>query len=842
MPERKPHLLIEGFSADERFQSRRRPPNPEVPARDRAAHGGSLVDQYSRLLDQYEARREHAPPPITEDAGVYVEIIGAPDCELPLDSLDTVRDFKLYACQKLEGQERAVVFIPEPRRQVFLRKLEQYLDPDKDGRGGPRNHILINSIVEVKLADLRAFWTDDPALFPGDPGQEVWWELWLKNRPDDEIPREIADQLAERIGARLANTALDFFDSTVVLIKASASQLERAPELIANLEELRRAKDTPNVLLECAPKEQQQWLDDLNQRIQIQDGATAAVAVLDGGVNYHHGLLRRVSGEELAERWHPDWPLYDAYDQASPFGSYNDHGSLQAGLAAFGDLHHALMSDEPLVLNHRIESGRILPPTGQNDPELYGAITVDTAEKMDAKRSDWRRVYSLGVTADPEREGGQPSSWSAEIDQFSSGMEDGIHRLFVISAGNNRHVSPLMDCWDQACLSEIEDPAQSWNALTVGAFTEKTTNDDPTFDGWSPLAHAGDVAPASCSSVNWRWRKHAPYRPDVVAEGGNRLLSPAQDEVTNADVVSLLTTSGRTEGQLFETTADTSAACALISGQAAQLMVDYPGYWPETIRALLVHSAEWTPRMLARFGMLHEQHSPRVAKQVALRTVGFGVPDLERARYSADNALTLIAQDSLQPFSRAPDAKNSTDPKLYQMQLYQLPWPEEILRQLPPELELKLRVTLSYFIEPNPGRRGYRRRYSYQSHGLRFEVIRPGQSLENFRASINALAEAEEYDGPEGDADGWRLGPQLRTRGSLHSDTWTGSAADLADMNTIAVYPVGGWWKYRTARGRWQKPVRYSLVVSIDAPDQDIDIYSEVENLVSVPVGIDTGA
>jgi hypothetical protein len=246
--------------------------------------------------------------------------------------------------------------------------------------------------------------------------------------------------------------------------------------------------------------------------------------------------------------------------------------------------------------------------------------------------------------------------------------------------------------------------------------------------------------------------------------------------------------------------------------------------------------------MWERFGLLHQQHSPKLSKETMLRCVGYGVPDLERARYSANHALTLIAQDSLQPFAKDADASNSDDPKLNEMQLYQLPWPIEVLQQLPPELEVKLRVTLSYFIEPNPGRRGYRRRYSYQSHGLRFEVIRPGQSLENFRASINQKAneETEDYSGPEGANDGWRLGPQLRTRGALHSDIWTGAAADLADMHTIAVYPVGGWWKYRTAQDRWQNSVRYSLIVSVDVPDESIDIYSVVENLVETAVEVST--
>lgn len=839
MPERKRHILVDGFVTNEDFRSRRIGRNPVIPPQDRPAHGQYLSSRYADLVGQFETQRAQIENPITEDVGIYVEVVSAQGCELPLDSLDTSRDFKLRSCRKEDNHEVALIFIPESRRDVFQRKLEQYLDPGKDGKGGPRNHNLVDSIAEIRLADLRSFWTDDPADFPGDPNQAIWWELWLKKRGSGENPLEIAQQLAERIGGRLGNTSLSFFDSAVVLIRAAVRQLERAPELIASLEELRRAKETPNVLIESSPQEQQQWAEDLLHRIQIDDAASTAVTILDTGVNYRHPLLASVCNAEYAERWDPDWPHFDDFNPANPRAPYSDHGSRQAGLAAFGDLHAALVSDEPVVMKHRIESGRILPPTGVNDPELYGAITVGTAAKLEVERPEWSRVYSLAVTAAPERMGGQPSSWSAEIDQFVAGMEDGKQRLFVISAGNNRDLSPHVDHWEQLHLAEIEDPAQSWNALTIGAYTEKTTNDDPTFDGWSPFARAGDVAPASRSSVNWRWRKHAPYKPDLVAEGGNRLLSPDRTEISGEDVVSLLTTSGRTTGQLFEVSADTSAACALVSGHAAVLMSEYSEYWPETVRGLLVHSAEWTELMWQRFGVLLSQHSNKVAKQTMLRSVGYGVPNLERALYSANHALTLIAQDRLQPFSKDAEASESTDPKLNEMQLYQLPWPIEALQQLPPETEVKLRVTLSYFIEPNPGRRGYRQRFSYQSHGLRFEVIRPGQSLENFRAFINGLADAEDYEGPEGDADGWHLGPQVRTRGSLHADVWTGSAAALADMYTIAVFPVGGWWKYRTAQDRWQNSVRYSLIVSIDVPDETVDIYSVIENLIETQVEVE---
>lgn len=254
-----------------------------------------------------------------------------------------------------------------------------------------------------------------------------------------------------------------------------------------------------------------------------------------------------------------------------------------------------------------------------------------------------------------------------------------------------------------------------------------TTNDDPQLQGWSPFACPRDVAPSSRSSVNWQWKRHAPFKPEVVAEGGNKLLSPDQTEISSEDVVSILTTSGRTDGQLFERNSDTSAACALVSHQAAILSTEYPELYPETIRGLIVHSSDWTPRMMERFDLLSGMHSPKVAKESLLRTVGYGVPSLEKAQYSANHTLTLIAEGELQPFTKKEGATASTDPKLNQMKLYQLPWPVEELRKLPLETEVELKITLSYFVEPNPGRRGYRSRYSYQSHGLRFEAIRPGR-------------------------------------------------------------------------------------------------------------------
>ncbi|MGM0654783.1 MAG: hypothetical protein ACQETR_05575, partial [Thermodesulfobacteriota bacterium] len=151
-------------------------------------------------------------------------------------------------------------------------------------------------------------------------------------------------------------------------------------------------------------------------------------------------------------------------------------------------------------------------------------------------------------------------------------------------------------------------------------------------------------------------------------------------------------------------------------------------------------------------------------------------------------------------------------------------------------------ITLSYFIEPNPSSRGVRSRYRYESHGLRFDVKRPPESENDFRGRINSLAINEDnINKSSGDDKGWLIGPQNRHKGSLHSDIWQGTAADLASRGVLAVFPTLGWWKTRTALARYNKKARYALIISIHAPETNIDLYAAVKNQISTPVTIGTG-
>jgi hypothetical protein len=79
------------------------------------------------------------------------------------------------------------------------------------------------------------------------------------------------------------------------------------------------------------------------------------------------------------------------------------------------------------------------------------------------------------------------------------------------------------------------------------------------------------------------------------------------------------------------------------------------------------------------------------------------------------------------------------------------------------------------------------------------------------------------------------LGP-IRDRGSIHSDIWRGSAAALADRDAIGVFPVSGWWKEKPTLQRWDRSVRYALLLSIRAPEAEIDLYTPIANRLAIPI------
>ena len=114
--------------------------------------------------------------------------------------------------------------------------------------------------------------------------------------------------------------------------------------------------------------------------------------------------------------------------------------------------------------------------------------------------------------------------------------------------------------------------------------------------------------------------------------------------------------------------------------------------------------------------------------------------------------------------------------------------------------------------------------------------------MEAFRKRISRTERENPDARPASSTDDrqWELGPALRTKGSVHSDTWHGLVAELAECGVIAVHPVTGWWRERPHLDRWSRSARYALVVSIETIKAEIDLYTPIATLVAAAQEVET--
>lgn len=721
--ERLPHLLIKNSATAESYS---RPPRPNsaeinIPARNRQTHAQQLLDQIQQIqIQETEIIEQQKAFGLDGYNGIYLSFESEPDFELKFASLEFQSGgIELCNVKLVDGKTQATIFVPEGKLAYFLKKIIQYQSEDTN-KNKPKNRELVESISAIKLAAIDALWTDESELMP-EVDQAIWWEVWLRHSDKFNCEAFVRDH-ANKLDLKVSTESIHFLDRTIILIFATRKQISNSIPLLGAIAELRKAKDTADFFTGMSRQDQRAWIEQTLENLILPPDTASTVCVIDTGVNHGHPLLQPVAETTDMHSYFPSWGSDDQHG----------HGTNMAGLSIYGDLTQALANRFPIQLTHRLESVKITPNPGfHTDKKLYGAITRDSIANVEITAADRQRVFCMAVTTTDNRDRGRPSSWSATVDAVTSGAEDEQQRLVILSAGNTnpqqRHLYP-----DSNMTDEVHDPGQSWNALTVGGYTEKIWLDTVTNPSWSPLAPSGGLAPASCTSM--QWNKTWPIKPDIVMEAGNMATNPAHIEADYIDHALQLLTTGHqfALGKQLVSFGDTSAAAALAANLAAKVQALYPDYWPETIRALLIHSARWTPAMKSVF----EPLSTRDKYRQLLRYCGYGVPDEDTLFWSTRNELTLIAQDEIHPYTKKGSNVTTRDSNLHT-----LPWPTTVLQDLPPTTQVEMKVTLSYFIEPNPGERGWVNKYRYASHGLRFDVRRPLETLTDFRQRINQKPE-----------------------------------------------------------------------------------------------------
>jgi hypothetical protein len=832
-----PHVPVDDRFVDERGFHRRGGGDPKVRDVERRAHGRARQQELDRAIADQLAARDEIDESLLEELraiGVVLVLVGT-DATYPLrvDSLERMSSHRSREAKRpwwrllsvapatAEGPEKALVWVSDEYRAQFIARFEEYLEKDTPG-GDAAHRELVANIAEIRAAVLEDLWQSDGA--PDATGAR-WWELWLA--PGDQS-LELARTYVSRVDLRMASKVLRLVDRTVIWVEAQWDQLRSIPFTKVPLTEIRRP-ELADTVEDFTIEERAELADDLATRLTPAADNAPAVCHLDSGVRQSHALLR--TSLDLND-------VHSVVDEAAL--DRRNHGTAMASLALLGPLDDLLLGQAHVTLRHRLESVKILPDPDQvgHDPATFGLVTAQAVSSPEAVAAR-TRVFCMPVTAPPDRLG-EPSLWSASVDALAAGIaitasDDGIGlltapesdaaRLFVISAGNVPQQDFIPDYRAACDNAVVEDPAQSYNALTVGAFTDLVrVPGDPGFDGWAPLGAKGDISPHSRTSLGFDHRSW-PVKPDICMEGGNVLHDGSGGFDPRHPIASVRTADSGGDAAIGSANA-TSAATAQAARLAALAHARYPDYWPETVRGLLTHAAQWTPIMRAELDAV----TAKQAKLRLLRRYGWGVPTESDVLHSSADAVTLVVQDEFVPFT-------GEDYKLRTFRLHELPWPADVLRGLS-DAEVTMRVTLSYFIEPTASRRGWRRRYSYASHGLRFELKHPLESVEAFVGRVNREAQQEEDDTPRSasGSDRWLVGPNQRNSGSLHQDIWEGTGADLAECGVLAVHAIGGWWKYNKRRDRLDRTVRYALIVSLRTREIGVDLWTPVATEVGIPI------
>lgn len=690
--------------------------------------------------------------------------------------------------------ERMNVALDPLTIENFEAAADRYVNYDKGRK--PNHFYFFEAEPEIAPTRVEDLWASHWALPKAE--DELVWEVWVQPVAEARFRAAL-----EELEIPNPPRGVEFADVRVIGLPARRADLDLLVQS-ASIAQLRPASSLNTGLMTMPSGIQALAVQAAAGRVRVSaDDAAAAVCVLDTGVEPTHPLLA------------PVLKLATSVGGVYPPGDWMGHGSSMAGIALYEDLP-SLVKGGAADLDINLESVALEPPAGAATMPLPAA-RLRAAVAVAEGASQRSRTFCLAMNAPVETQDGSPSSLSSELDALA--FDVASPRLFCVAAGNLTDAPPKHG--DYQALNDVSgilSPAQAWNALTVAACTDLVGAPPPSV----AVAPSGDLSPWSRTAVNWERRHKPASKPDVVFEGGNQMRDLVSDAVAGHGDLCLLTTSNDLAAPLT-LTGQTSAATAAVAGLAARLQRAYPRLWPETIRGLIVHSADHSPAMKAR-ARSAAGAEPGSETKALLSRFGYGKPDRAMAMQNAEDALTLVVQGSLLPL-RLNEA--GTSAVLGYMKFHALPWPIEVLQELE-QTPAELRVTLSYFVEPNPGASIRGQVDLYPSHGLDFDVKRPDESDEQAIARINAAHQPAGRASTAPSLD-WTFG-KYRGRGGLKHDRLTTSAADLARMGGISIFPRKGWWGEDLAR--LEEQIRYALIVTIRTPDQEI--YTEIANEIAV--------
>ena len=553
-----------------------------------------------------------------------------------------------------------------------------------------------------------------------------------------------------------------------------------------------------------------------------------AVCVIDSGIQEGHLLLRPAIDQATSRCFLPGRAPDDVGDHVRPGG----HGTRVAGAVLYGE---EVAKDGAPKLPYWIQNARVLDEHNAMPVELFPPQALRAVVRHFHEGPRQTRIFNHSINASGCCRTRYMSAWAAEVDALCASYDI----LFVQTAGNlytsngapylgvKEHVDagrayPSFLAEDSA---RVANPAQSLQALTVGSVSYGAMADG----AWSTFAEAPGQPSAFSRSGFGIWNV---IKPDVVEFGGDfvRTGNAPTDVQPGGRIAAacpeLVRSTMYPPGPAVDRDeAGTSFAAPKVTRIAAALQRLFPSQPALLYRGLIAQSARWpawADDKLAelRRGDISPERREQLVADVshAIRVLGYGVPNEERATTNNDYRTTLITD-------------GETPIRARECHVYQVPVPA-VLRGAADEFDVRIDVSLSYLAEPRRTRRNLRR---YLSTWVDWKSSKLGESVDTFRLRAmksDGVADAAPLPGQvlpwtlhESSAWGF-VRDTKRSSGTLQKDWAVVKSNTLPDNFCIAVVGHQGWSKDPDATAR------YSLVVTFEILGQEIPIYEPIRTSV----------
>lgn len=591
----------------------------------------------------------------------------------------------------------------------------------------------------------------------------------------------------------------DIPDSFTVKVKISGKALK---DLILNFPYIFEVIESDQA--ESIDKEEfelEDVIEDINILEPLED--SPIVCVIDSGVQEKHKYLSPAIIEDSSESYLDNEGPEDLVDDGG-------HGTRVAGAVLYPQGLSVLENDYQLPC--WIKSCKTLDKDGYIPENIF---PPNVLKSIISDNYDSAKIYNHSINSRFPCRTRHMSSWAAEIDLLTY-LND---VLFIQSAGNISKSRENPFCYgitqlinngssypdyllSRSC--RIANPAQSMNALTVGSVNLSVFYDEIT--GESSLGKKDQPSAFSRTGLGiWDTIK-----PEVVEYGGGLAITEGDDfSLLNKEELCPELIRRSPPGPAYaKDHIGTSFAAPKVSYIAAKIQELFPDQPALLYRGLIVHSAKW-PNWVES---IDSSQLSNVIKQI-----GYGIPDINNALENNEYRITFITQD-----------KTTITPK--KAHIYKIPVPEALTDPGEEHL-IKIEVTLSYAAKP---RRTRMKKRGYLSSWLHWETSKLDDSMDSFKSRI-----FKDFDAEDNSEDGitWYIGRRsnwgkingiARDNNTIQKD-WTFMESNKIPKEfCIAVVSHPGWDKNPDSKAY------YSLIVSFEAVNKDIEIYEMIKNEVEI--------